>query len=218
MDRVAEESGSRKTNVNLALTGEDQLIVLPLLLVLLNIEVSHSLICTWTSSASVWLQSLQTHITKTRCVAGGCPVASNQEMTSCFKSCLGADCPSRPPVKQSTEMRCTDCMSVWLAKKLADVDVFYIPLQKFMQNHWNSWHTLLKPVRIQAGYFKSSVENQVISCVQEEAKPMYRSRHLHRLPKKNLKSCEIHACELVDCGEPFLQFCSECTWETARCL
>lgn len=69
-NRAAEEWGSRKTNVNLALTGEDQLIVLPLLLVLLNIEVSYSLICTWTSSASVWLQSLQTHITKTGVLQG----------------------------------------------------------------------------------------------------------------------------------------------------
>jgi len=68
MNRVAEESGSRKMSVNLALAGEDQLIVLPLLLVLLNIQVSFSSVCMWTSPTSTLLQSLQTHITKTRCV------------------------------------------------------------------------------------------------------------------------------------------------------
>lgn len=58
MNRMAEESGCRKTNINLASAGGDQLIVLPMPAVLLNIQMSSA--CALTSQPSLWYQSLQT--------------------------------------------------------------------------------------------------------------------------------------------------------------
>lgn len=144
MNRVTEKSRCRKTNINLALTGENQLIVLLLLLVLLNIQFYFFAVCTLTSSTSVWLHSFQTHITKARYI-GVKAVTKHKEITNWFRSC-----------GELTVLQDHQCfiraLELIVAILQVDQKRNWLAWMYFINQCYNSWHNFLKhlhhPVRL----------------------------------------------------------------------
>lgn len=200
---MAEDSGCRKTNINLASAGGDQLIVLPMPAVLLNIQMSSA--CASTSQPSLWYQSLQTRVTKTRVGWEWKPRGKRGGSEELLWKLAMKNTTSEYPIGTLS----AGCVSAWLENKPASKH--WCILHPFSKIYVRSWHTLLKVICVRL-HIVNALGKDSLFLVQEGAKLFLLSRYLCRLSRKNLNSSlstsEIPTWELLVSAAPFLQFCS----------